>query len=233
MWNGNFWSISAPGLTGITISSASYSERVVGMQSTPPVTGTGSLWYDNDNGNMYVKYDAAWVPVQSSIGNAASASFATTASYLSGRQAEYLLVKKSTSQTFPLNYTTIANFDTPSVNTLATSTWNGTTGVFLAGRTATYRVGGSFVINQSIDAVGDIYSLVARKNLIQEAEQIHTVYSTGNVFKHIILVPTLISVVAGDTITFQWYQSVNANRINTPTARQNYITIEELPTRIS
>jgi hypothetical protein len=86
-WNGTFWSISAPAQTGLTVVTASYSERVVGMQSTPPATGTGSLWYDNDNGNMYVKYDAAWVPAQSTIGNAVTASFAataTTASFVSG-----------------------------------------------------------------------------------------------------------------------------------------------------
>jgi hypothetical protein len=238
-WNGTFWSISAPAQTGLTVYTASYAERVVWMQQTPPPTGTGSLWYDQDTGNMYVKYDAAWVPAQSTIGNAVtasfatSASFATTASYLSGRQAEYLLVKKSTSQTFILGYNNITNFDIPVANTLVTSSWNGTTGVFTAGRTATYRVGGSFIVNLVADAIGDLYSLSVLKNGTQEAEQIHTVYATNSLFKSIIIIPTIISVVAGDTITFQWYQSINANRNNIAIAKQNYITIEELPTRIS
>jgi hypothetical protein len=161
-----------------------------------------------------------------------SASFATTASAFIGTQAEYLFVRKSTSQTFALSYNNITNFATPTVNTLVTSSWNGTTGIFTAGRTATYRVGGSFIVNSAADGVGDIYSLVVLKNANLEAEQIHTVYSTAATFKSIILTPSLISVVAGDTLRFQWYQSINANRTNTDTARQNYITIEELPTRI-
>lgn len=83
-WNGTFWEISAPGpLTGLTVGTASYAERVVWMQTTPPPTGTGSLWYDADTGNMYVKYDAAWVPAQSTIGNAVSASFVRSASFAS------------------------------------------------------------------------------------------------------------------------------------------------------
>jgi hypothetical protein len=78
-WNGTYWVVSTPPISGLTVATASYAERVVWMQPTPPPTGTGSLWYDQDTGNMYVKYDAAWVPAQSTIGNAVSSSFAATA----------------------------------------------------------------------------------------------------------------------------------------------------------
>jgi hypothetical protein len=79
-WNGTYWQISAPNLTGITIASASYSERVANIQATPPTTGTGSFWYDIDTGNSYIKYNTSWVPVQSNTINATSASFAASAS---------------------------------------------------------------------------------------------------------------------------------------------------------
>jgi hypothetical protein len=163
---------------------------------------------------------------------AVSSSFATTANSLVGTQAEYLLVKKSTPQTFGVSYNNIINFDTPTVNTLAASSWNSTTGVFTAGKTAIYRVGGSFVIASASDGASNLYSLVILKNSTLEAEQINTIYTDVAVFKPIVLIPILISVVAGDTLRFQWYQSINASRTSTDTARQNYITIEELPTRI-
>jgi hypothetical protein len=79
-WNGNFWQVSAPGISSITIMTASYSERVANIQATPPTTGTGSFWYDIDTGNSYIKYNTTWVPVQSNTINATSASFALTAS---------------------------------------------------------------------------------------------------------------------------------------------------------
>jgi hypothetical protein len=60
---------------------ASYVENVVRIQSPPPSTSTGSLWYDIDTGNTYVRYNSAWVPVQSNTVNATSASFAITASH--------------------------------------------------------------------------------------------------------------------------------------------------------
>jgi hypothetical protein len=161
-----------------------------------------------------------------------SSSFATTASAFIGTQAEYLFVRKSTSQTFGISYNNITNFDTPTVNTLVTSSWNSTTGVFTAGKTATYRVGGSFIVTSASDGASNLYSLVVLKNSNLEAEQLNTIYTDTAVFKPIILIPILISVVAGDTLRFQWYQSINASRTNTDTARQNYITIEELPTRI-
>jgi hypothetical protein len=167
-----------------------------------------------------------------SSSRAVSASFATTASAFIGTQAEYLFVRKSTSQTFGVSYNNIINFDTPTVNTLAASSWNSTTGVFTAGKTATYRVGGSFIVTSASDGASNLYSLVILKNSTLEAEQINTIYTDVAVFKPIVLIPILISVVAGDTLRFQWYQSINASRTNTDTARQNYITIEELPTRI-
>jgi hypothetical protein len=80
-WNGSFWVISAPTQTGLTVVTASYSERVANIQSLPPTTGTGSFWYDIDTGNSYIKYDTNWVPVQSNTVNATSASFANTASF--------------------------------------------------------------------------------------------------------------------------------------------------------
>lgn len=82
-WNGTYWVVSTPPISGLTVATASYAERVVWMQPTPPPTGTGSLWYDADTGNMYVKYDASWVPAQSTIGNAVSASFVRSASFAS------------------------------------------------------------------------------------------------------------------------------------------------------
>lgn len=78
-WNGSFWQIAAPAQTGLSVLTASYSERVAWVQETPPPTSTGSMWYDIDTGNTYIKYDSAWVPVQSNTVNATSASFATTA----------------------------------------------------------------------------------------------------------------------------------------------------------
>jgi hypothetical protein len=142
------------------------------------------------------------------------------------------MVGKATSQTFVLGNNTITNFTTPTVNTLVTSSWNGTTGTFTAGRTATYRVGASFIVSQAVDAVGDFYSLAVLKNGSQAAEQLQMIYSTANTFKSNIMIPILVPVVAGDTLTFRWYQSMNSNRTNTAAATQNYITIEELPTRI-
>jgi hypothetical protein len=140
-WNGTFWSISAPAQTGLTVVTASYSERVVGMQSTPPATGTGSLWYDNDNGNMYVKYDAAWVPAQSSIGNAVSASFATTAVTASvlPNQATSIHAFNFTSQSFPnLQTTTITGWtDNIAINA---GEWNASTGVFTSAGPGLYLV---------------------------------------------------------------------------------------------
>jgi hypothetical protein len=252
-WNGSYWIVSAPVQTGLTVATASYSERTAWVQPTPPGTGTGSLWYSTETGNTYIKAGTEWVPatngtinsvsssfaatasiaVSASFASASnSASFALTASAFIGSQAEYLFVRKSTSQTFGISYNNIINFDTPTVNTLVASSWNSTTGVFTAGRTATYRVGGSFIVTSASDGASNLYSLVVLKNSNLEAEQVNTVYTDTAVFKPIILIPILISVVAGDTLRFQWYQSINASRTNTDTARQNYITIEELPTRI-
>jgi hypothetical protein len=149
-----------------------------------------------------------------------------------GVQAEYLSVGKTSSQTFILGFNTITNFSTPTVNTLSVSTWNSTTGLFTAGRPATYRVSGSFLGNQSTDIVGDYYSLILQKNGLNVAEQLHIVYSALSTFKSNILPPILVSCNTGDVLRFNWYQSMNANRANTILSTQNYIVIEELPTRI-
>jgi hypothetical protein len=216
-WTGTYWVISAPVQTGLTVATASYSERTAWVQPTPPGTGTGSLWYSTETGNTYIKAGTEWVPATNGTANSVSASFAEsssravsasfasasnsasfalTASAFIGSQAEYLFVRKSTSQTFGISYNNIINFDTPTVNTLVASSWNSTTGVFTAGRTATYRVGGSFIVTSASDGASNLYSLVVLKNSNLEAEQINTVYTDTAVFKPIVLIPILISVVA-------------------------------------
>jgi hypothetical protein len=144
---------------------------------------------------------------------------------------EYLLVGRSSTIPFVANFNTIDNFDAPTINTLSASTWNSTTGTFTAGKTATYRVGGSFIINLCVDAVGDFYSLSSQKNGTGTAEQIQVVYSTASTYKTNLLPSTLISCNAGDVLRFSWYQSVIGNRATTPSGVQNFITIEELPTK--
>ena len=44
--------------------------------------------------------------------------------------------------------------------------------------------------------------------------------------------PIATSASNGDVIRFRWYQTMNANRTNTASPVQNYIVIEEVPTRI-
>jgi hypothetical protein len=149
-----------------------------------------------------------------------------------GNTAEYLQAGKSTAQTFVQSNNFITNFDTPTINTLSLSTWNGTTGTFTAGKSATYRMWGSFIVNSVADANGDYYSLSVQKNGTTVAEQLQTVYSTAAIFKSNIVLPVLVQCNVGDVIRFRWFQTMNANRNNTTAAAQNYIVIEEVPTRL-
>lgn len=145
---------------------------------------------------------------------------------------EYLVVGKSSQQTFVLGENIITGFTTPTINTLGLSSWNGTTGLFTVGKSATYRVWGSFIVNAAVDAGADYYSLAVQKNGVTIADQIQTVYSNSAAFKPNILLPTLISCNVGDVIRFRWYQTMNANRNNTASAVQNYIVIEEVATKV-
>jgi hypothetical protein len=168
-----------------------------------------------------------------------TASFATSASVLVGSvlvgsTAEYLVANKSSQQTFTTQVGTVAitNFTSTTVDTLSVSTWDATAGTFTAGRNAVYRVGASFIVDQVSDGTGDFYALSITKNGTTIAEQIQTVYSNSNIFKPNLIIPALVQCNVGDIISFRWYQTVVANRVNTPNALQNYITIEELPTKI-
>jgi hypothetical protein len=87
-------------------------------------------------------------------------------------------------------------------------------------------------VTAAADASGDYYSLAITKGGLIVADQIQTVYSSTGSFKPNIVLPTLVQCDAGNTIRFRWYQTMNANRTNTASSVQNYIVIEELPTRI-
>jgi hypothetical protein len=146
--------------------------------------------------------------------------------------AEYLMVGKLSQQTFVLGDNIISGFTTPTINTLGLSTWNGTTGLFTAGKSATYRIWGSFIVNAAVDTSGDYYSLSIQRNGVSIADQIQTIYSNAPAFKPNLVLPALVSCNVGDVIRFRWYQTMNANRTNTASPVQNYIVIEELPTKI-
>jgi hypothetical protein len=80
---------------------ASYSqtaEKVVSIATTPPSSqSTGSLWWNNNDGNLYVQTNnpsgSIWVPATSNIiGNADTASYAETASYVvTAKTASYVI----------------------------------------------------------------------------------------------------------------------------------------------
>jgi len=152
--------------------------------------------------------------------------------WISTNAAEYLVVGKLSQQTFVLGDNIISGFTTPTINTLGLSSWNGTTGLFTAGKSATYRVWGSFIVTAAVDTSGDYYSLSVQKNGVSQADQIQTVYSNAPAFKPNLVLPILVSCNVGDVIRFRWYQTMNANRTNTASPVQNYIIIEEVPTRI-
>lgn len=79
-WNGTYWIVSAPVQTGLTVSTASYSERAAFVQADAPGTGTGSLWYSTETGNTYVKVGTQWAPATNGTINSVSASFALSSS---------------------------------------------------------------------------------------------------------------------------------------------------------
>jgi hypothetical protein len=145
---------------------------------------------------------------------------------------EYLVVGKSSQQTFVVGDQIITGFTTPTINTLGLSSWNGTTGLFTVGKSATYRVWASFIVTAAVDTSGDYYSIAIQKNGVIVADQIQTVYSNAPTFKPNLVLPTLISCNVGDVIRFRWYQTMNANRTNTGSEVQNYIVIEEVPSKI-
>ena len=142
------------------------------------------------------------------------------------------MVGKLSQQTFVLGDNIITGFSSPTINTLGLSSWNSTTGLFTAGKSATYRVWGSFIVTAAVDLSGDYYSLSVQRNGVSIADQIQTVYSNSPAFKPNLLLPTLVQCSVGDVIRFRWYQTMNANRTNTASPAQNYIVIEEIPTRI-
>lgn len=141
-WNGSYWQISAPALTNIVIATASYSERVAWIQETPPPTSTGSMWYDVDTGNTYIKYDSAWVPVQSNTVNATSASFATTARSASFAQSASLATR--TRHTHPTGWQ-LYSVDTNMYNIGSQNLWATSPNfTFLSGSNVTFTVPAGF-----------------------------------------------------------------------------------------
>jgi hypothetical protein len=155
-WNGSYWAISAPAQTGLSILTASYSERVANIQAEPPTTGTGSFWYDIDTGNSYIKYDTSWVPVQSNTINATSASFAESASQAISSSRAVSASFATTASVLPIPATSIqaSNTTTQTFANLQSTTitgwtdniainageWNASTGVFTSAGPGTYMV---------------------------------------------------------------------------------------------
>jgi len=233
-WNGTFWSISAPVQTGLTVVTASYSERVVGMQSTPPATGTGSLWYDNDNGNMYVKYDAAWVPAQSTIGNAVSASFATTAtsaSALLGTTPTYLQAFSNGGKVITTNaQTTVTNWTSSFANNAGE--WNPTTGVFTATKAGWYCASATLTYASVIDSINAEYAAGIAKNGANIGNNRFFVPLTQTTasYKQVATSPVIVQLAVGDTMTVVAQHFAGANR--TLHGNGNYVSIQELPNKI-
>jgi hypothetical protein len=246
-WNGTFWVVSTPPISGLTVATASYAERVVWMQTTPPPTGTGSLWYDADTGNMYVKYDASWVPAQSTIGNAVSSSFTTTAtsasfattsshavsaSALIGSQATYLYTQKTATQTITsASVTTLTTWGSPVISINA-GEWNGTTGVFTATKAGLYEVSAVLQMGNETYAFagGEIGLLILINGSSIGVGRWFVPTASYSGLPPSIYASALVNLSVGTIVSVAVSNFSGASR--TTFTNGTFITIKELPTRI-
>jgi hypothetical protein len=113
---------------------------------------------------MYINYNGAWVPGVSSITNATSASFATTAQNLVGNAPAWVHGTKTIPQTITSGSATIVtnwyNYQDESEGQ-----WNNATGVFTASRPGLYQVSCNIVFaNVTPSSAGRTFRLLIRKN---------------------------------------------------------------------
>jgi hypothetical protein len=238
---------SGGGTTSVTISG-----------SNPGTKDSGSLWWNNNDGNLYIQTQtptgSIWAPAVNTVAGNISASYSETAqtsSYIKTAQtASFVLNAQSssfsqTSNTLSTNYIPyyiqagnnsgqampvgLTTITNWTNVTVSTgSAWNATTGVFTVPRTGYYKLRASIIYTANTAPVNSEFNVGIAVNGVVNFTSTHFRTSNSSYYTQIPPAEGILYLTAGNTITFVSYQSGGSTINLWDRADINTITIQEL-----
>jgi hypothetical protein len=162
-----------------------------------------------------------------------SASFATTASYLNGEVPTVIFARNTSAQTIGSNViptTVLTNWT--NVIRQNGAEWDQATGLFTATKAGTYQISAAMAYAAITGTVGQQYNIAIVKNGIDQSIVINFIQDATSMIRPTGTVTSIVTVVPGEIISINVYHITGANRTMLGSAAANYISIQEIPTRI-
>lgn len=211
---------------------------------------SGSLWWNDDNGNLYIQTAAptgsVYVPAVANVITAVSTSFASTASFvatasnallavsasaLSGSTPTYLMAQNGTMQPISSSViTTITGWSTYAASNAGE--WNASSGTFTATKRGWYSLSAFLTYGSTQDNTGAEYGVAIDVNgsIIANARFFTPSNQTQATFKQSTTATSIVSLNIGDTVKVQAYH--NAGGMRTLHSNGCIFTMQELPGKI-